>query len=145
MMPISSGKLFAHLQACETKLQADNLILWVFNEAENVLVASLSTSLSLPEEFKQPLERGLTSQCFLVGLPLLEANLSINPSHDPTFDKYSGKQVQSIMAAPTYLSHEPYGVLTAARFKGSQFQEEFSNQNLQELENMALQIQLASE
>ena len=128
------------LRACEELLQADNLILWVYSEALNALTVLLSTSLKLEENFTQTLEQGVTSQCFLVCLPILEKDLASHPSHDPSFDQLSGRPVQSLMAAPIYQEDEPYGVLTAARFRESRFEQEFSPNSLQQLQTIALNL-----
>ncbi|MGJ8726411.1 MAG: GAF domain-containing protein [Roseibacillus sp.] len=134
--------LLAKLHLCEKSLQADNLILWLFDEENNALVATLSTSLPLEADFLQPISKGLTSQCFLTGLPLLENNLPANQEHDPTFDSISGKKVKSLMAAPIFKDDELEGVLTAACFEESSQALEFDSSSLAELQSAARKLQI---
>ena len=140
MNPEVSSRILAELQQLEGSLRADNLILWIFDEEKNALVATLSTSLPLTTNYRQPISKGVTSQCFLTGLPLLESNLLANKKHDPTFDSLSGRKVKSLMAAPVFDEDDLSGVLTAACFEdiGQRFR--FDADSLAELQSVARKI-----
>jgi len=101
-------------------------MLWILEPESSSLRAALSTALPLEHEFSQPLSRGVISQAFLTGLPILEENLQIHESYDPAFDSKTGQPVSSLMAAPIWQNEELSGILTAVIFTKNAEQKKFT-------------------
>ena len=112
-------------------------MLWTLDRETSSLRATLSTALPLKNEFSQPLSRGVISQSFLTGLPILEENLQAHTSYDPSFDSETGQEVSSLMAAPIWREGELTGILTAVIFTHNTEQKQFTGLHLNELASRA--------
>ena len=125
------------LRELQNTLQADDIMLWILERETSSLRATLSTALPLKNEFSQPLSRGVISQSFLTGLPILEKNLQAHASYDPTFDSKTGQEVSSLMAAPIWFDGELTGILTAVIFTQNTGKKQFTALHLNKLASKA--------
>lgn len=113
----NSPSILISLTELQEKTRADSIILWLYQEFEEALIATLCPSLPEMKGFQQKLDTGIISQSFVAGLPILETHLKKNSLHDPTFDNSSGRDCKSLMACPVAFEENFVGVLSAAMFE----------------------------
>ncbi len=114
-------------------LGADNVILWL-DEGDSDSLKSVYATLG--DEFigfRQSLSKGLISQVFLSGMPLLEKDLKARNEHDPSMDEHTGVRCQSMIVAPVTWGDEIVGVLSGVRFESERLVEPFELDQLNEL------------
>jgi GAF domain-containing protein len=115
--PSSSGPFrsreLGKLDAFVAAQPVDEATVWLESENGDSLRAVYNpVNLELVGH-EQPLSRGLISQVFATGLPLLESDVSARPSHDSSVDKLTGHPTRSLLAVPLESAGEVVGVLSA--------------------------------
>ena len=101
-------------EECAKRIGADGLTVWqaegdglvaVFNPLEPEIVGQ-----------RQTIRRGLISQVFLTGQPIIERDPATHPAHDSTIDRQTGRRCRTVMAAPWCVTDGSEGVVSAVLF-----------------------------
>ncbi|NNC90462.1 MAG: GAF domain-containing protein [Akkermansiaceae bacterium] len=122
------------------RIPADEATVWVESEEGHFLEAIHNPRAAGFEGMRQPLDRGLISQVFVTGLPLLESDVTQRTAHDPTVDSIVGQRTTAMMAAPIFSDADVAGVLSAVQVEGGSQTQELEPAHLAELEHTAQQV-----
>jgi hypothetical protein len=89
---------------------------------------------------RQPLSRGLISQVFVTGMPLMETEVAKRGGHDPSIDQVTGKATSAMMAAPLHSNGDVIGILSAVQLGGDTGLAAFDRQHLNRLTTVAVAL-----
>lgn len=120
---------------CAERIGADGLTVWQADGED--LVALFNPLEPEIEGLRQTIRRGLISQVFLTGQPIIERDPATNPAHDTTIDHRTGRRCRTVMAAPWSVMDGSEGVVSAVLFAGGGSGAEFGLVELGHLADLA--------
>ena len=118
----------------------DEATVWLeANDGEHLEAIYNPVNDKLPG-LRQPLSRGLISQAFATGLPLLEREVSLRSGHDRGIDTATGTPTRSLLAAPITTGDTIVGIVSAVRLAGCNHDRELSGHDLDSLGALAARL-----
>lgn len=122
------------------EIPADEATVWLYREAENVLLAIHNPVNPEIVGLTQPVSQGLISQVLVTGLPLLEPDVTTRHEHDRNIDSQTGQQTLALMAAPIDQDADVTGVVSAVQLSGGESDRGFNERDLATLEHATREL-----
>jgi GAF domain-containing protein len=125
-------------------IPVDEATVWLITPEGDALEAIFNPVNDKLPGLRQPLSRGLISQVFATGLPLLERDVSRRSGHDPSIDSHTGLITEAMLAAPIAAEDRIIGVISAVRLAGSRYARDIDKTDLTRLQRLARRLGMAS-
>jgi len=107
------------------QVRADEGTLWLASPGGRELVPVFNNGPHEAEflrDFRQPLDRGVTSWVFRSGQPFCENEVARNASHDASIDAALSQVTAAMIVVPLFFADRPRGVVSCVRLGEGSFE-----------------------